>query len=133
MSYDLKGKHPKDMAGNEFSRDNREWCLLVDTLFNLVDNNLLRRCQYWVSSDGDGLNEADCLETAKQLQAQVGPNGSLLKTIERFNGYLKDHPAWSDEDKEVFHNSIATLQYMADSELPEFIVFLNNCGGFEIC
>ena len=134
MRIDLVGKKARCATGETFSRSSHNWSFLMHAVFNLVDPSITARCHNWMSCDGQGLNEHDALSMAEELQHHIGPRGELTRALEELT-LRRNAPneGWDQDDFGALFQGIADLKFLIEEEIPEFIAFLRQCGGFEIC
>src|SRR5882724_1576204 len=107
MGMDVYGKAPKSEQGKYFRRNVWGWHPLADYC-QKVAPEICSRCESWHTNDGEGLNEADALLLAMALQAQVNTNACLM------------------------YQQRSTERFEVETVI-EFIAFLRDSGGFEIC
>jgi hypothetical protein len=70
MGMDVCGRHPRTEDGKIFDLNWASWEPLV-TYMEHVAPEIVHRCTYWRSNDGDGLNEEDAIALADVLQAEL--------------------------------------------------------------
>lgn len=90
MGMDLMGVDPKNDKGTYF-RNNVWWWHPLAEYITSTFPDLAANCEHWHSNDGDGLNEEDSIELAKQIRA-AAENGSLDKYINERQAKLDAMP-----------------------------------------
>ncbi|SRR5258706_7737665 len=134
MGMDVYGKKPKSQTGEHFRRSHHGWSFLMNAVFNLVDPSITEKCHYWHSCDGDGLDDDNSVALAAALQRHLEPNGDLSKALADLDKLRSEpEPEWNERDLQTLHNAIADIKFLMEEDIPEFIAFLKQSGGFQIC
>lgn len=156
MGMDVYGSKPKNEQGNYFRANVWYWHPLWDCLENLYPN-ITSKVKYPHENSGDGLNAKDSLTLSKLLKKDLDNNvvqNYITKYYEYINSLDKIDCSYCDglgvrEFQQLLGDPITkpcnscngTLKvnhhltwYNMDLDLiKEFQVFLENCGGFQIC
>lgn len=160
MGMDVHGKNPASKTG-EYFRNNAWWWRPLARYACEIAPEITAQCTYWQSNDGDGLNGHYAVALADALQAEIDSGRTMLYE-KAYMGRLHMMPdvtckicdgkgwrpkkgfPWLQEapNGEVVCNAChgkATVRpdeasYPFSTEnVQEFVNFLRDCGGFEIC
>jgi hypothetical protein len=156
MGMDVYGIKPKNQAGEYFRSNVWYWHPLWDCLENLHPT-ICEKCESPHDNSGSGLNSRDSLALSKLLKKDLD-NGIIEKYISDYTAKIASipmddcqfcestgHRSWPQDDGtqlvKVCNACKGTLKvanfathYPMDLELmKEFQLFLENCGGFQIC
>jgi NAD-dependent SIR2 family protein deacetylase len=156
MGMDVYGIKPKNEQGEYFRSNVWYWHPLWDCLDQLHPT-LCSKCESPHDNSGSGLNARDSLALSKLLKEDL-QDGTIDQYIKQYQEALEALPledcrycdgkgtrSWPKEDgtEEVkqCNSCNGTLKtkshltwYNMDLDLiKEFQVFLENCGGFQIC
>ena len=157
MGMDVYGKNPRNEEGKYF-RNNVWWWRPIAQYAKLVAPAVCIKCKHWHTNDGDGLNDDDSQVLAAMLEAEVSSGrcaayakeyeaaraalpketcdlckgtGSRTDGIGRHHGLDKPGGCNGCGGEGKKQNWDAAYPF-SEENVKEFIVFLNNCGGFQI-
>lgn len=160
MGMDVFGKSARSEQGKYF-RNNVWWWRPLADYCNEVAPQITGACKYWQSNDGDGLDDTGAIALANALQEEVNSNRALRR--ERLyksqqeqtpnepcrtcagTGIRPPVPQIGAGDPKTGgfecngcngtgHRRPSSTDYPFSVEnVIEFIAFLRDCGGFEIC
>lgn len=108
MGMDVYGKAPRSKQG-EYFRNNIWWWHPLAWFCQEIAPEVCAACKHWDSNDGDGLDNDGAIALSLALQAAVNTNAAMARERK------KDEGPFSVEN------------------VIEFIAFLRDSGGFEIC
>lgn len=156
MGMDVYGLKPKNSDGEYFRANVWYWHPLWGCLEHLYPN-LTSKVEHAHENSGDGLNAKDSLTLSKLLKKDLD-NNVIEQYITEYYSYInnlekKDCTYCEGTGIRIWHQELAdpisktcnvcngTLQvapsqswYHMDLNLmKQFQVFLENCGGFQIC
>lgn len=158
MGMDVFGKRPTAEVGEYFRNSVWWWHPLADWLVGQFPM-LTRKCRYWHSNDGDGLNARQSLKLAEALQGALQEGRVLRYAQERVAtlellpdeicGLCEGSGSRTDEigrahgfDSPGECNGCGgtgrvrpweTWYEFSEDNVKDFTQFLNHCGGFRIC
>jgi hypothetical protein len=115
MGMDVYGMRPNSETGEYFRRNISGWPPLA-TLCEMAAPDVCKYCECWYSNDGDGLNERHATDLACILEKAINDGSITPLAI----NVVSEYP-----DRYTPTELIETAR--------EFIAFLKDCGGFEIC
>jgi hypothetical protein len=140
MGFNVYGKAPRSEAGRYFGQQWDGWHRLARLCLRVAPDICSQfDTEYWFSNAGYGLDDAGAVALADALEKQI--DSDALKYEDALSGQE------SAADREVFHRLKLTdgrlLAFLMPEILPDgkpwligrvrkFIVFLRDCGGFEI-
>ncbi len=113
MAMDLIGLNPIGIEGRHFRRNIRSWHYMWDVISALYPD-IANKVEYAYSNDGDGLNREDCLALAELISLEMDNERQDLKT------YVKEN---------FSKNNIISPDC---TDFNDFLIFLEECVGFEI-
>ena len=158
MGMDVYGKNPQTEEGKYF-RSNVWWWHPLATYCEVVAPKTTKDWGAWHHNDGEGLNDSESLVLAALLEVEL-ESGRCQKYEQQYKAKMEAMPlevcefckgtgARTDEvgkknglDKPGGCNGCAGKGTVAPfatwfrfdcSLVREFVDFLKNCGGFEIC
>lgn len=151
MGMDVFGKKPKNKSGEYFRNNIWYWHPLWD-FCSFVAPNITEKAPDAHSNSGDGLNGIDSIKLALQLKESL-KNGIADSYIEKFNKAKETAALVSCYCKDSIFKTIGLndislcntcngtglmidpiTSFAIDKEnILNFISFLEDCGGFEIC
>jgi len=139
MGMDVYGNNPTTKAGAYFRNNVHYWGALVDYLLACGPVEIVGKCRYWNSNDGDGLPAKEAAELGAFLRNEI-KNGNCKKYAgeRRESGVGKasfdNHPL-----SKIFHSAGIKSVYIGDpnddfsvDNVQAFAEFLEGCGGFQI-
>lgn len=152
---DVYGKAPVSETGKYF-RNNVWWWRPLAEYCCSVAPEITAKCAYWQSNDGDGLGERASLKLADRLQAEIdsGRTAAFAAIREAEQHRLPDDPCQicagtglrlpppacgaGDQPCNGCNGTgrvrpWETAYPFSVENVQEFIAFLRECGGFEIC
>lgn len=160
MGMDVYGRRPTTETGKYFRNNIWHWRPLADYVIQTAPA-LAAKCPHWHTNDGAGLNAADSVALADLLQAEIdsGRCETFAKIREaeiaaipnevcslcEGTGVRKPIPERGAGDLKrggITCNSCggsgsvrpsATYYPFDVDNVREFVAFLRDCGGFEIC
>ena len=158
MGMDVYGSKPKNVKGEYFRNNVWYWHPLWDYCCEVAPD-ITSRTQDGHSNSGDGLNGYYSIKLAKALQSEVDSSRTqfYMKAFETFkeNAPLEDCycvkaemaqglkdvvelDGYVENDCKICNNtkkreSSITWYNFTVENVVEFIEFLENCGGFQIC
>lgn len=159
MGMDVFGKNPRSEAGKYF-RNNIWWWRPLAEYCVEVAPEICAACKYWQTNDGDGLDDARAMALANELQKEIDsgravayekrhtskreltPNvpcwlcagtGTRKPSPERGAGDLATGVKCNCCDGSGHVQPRETAYPFEASNVVEFVAFLRDCGGFEIC
>lgn len=100
MGMDVIGLRPTSKVGAYFRRNNWGWRPLAELVCKLAPA-ITRKCTYWQSNDGDGLDAARSKKLAQVLRKSL-KNGTVAEAIAKRSAKLKALP---DETCDWCHGS----------------------------
>ena len=71
MGMDVSGKKPTTEAGSYFRNNVWWWRPLAQYLTSQAPRQIVGKCRYWQSNDGDGLNAKDSKKLAAWLREEI--------------------------------------------------------------
>jgi hypothetical protein len=160
MGMDVYGKNPRSEEGKYFRNNVWAWRPLADYACEVAPQ-ITSACKYWQSNDGHGLDDAGAIALADVLQAEVD-SGQCLLFAKRWtsaqeltpkepckycdaSGTRKAPPKLGAGDLKTggvkcnacdgtgYIDPFSTHYPFYVENVVEFIGFLRDCGGFEIC
>jgi hypothetical protein len=151
MGMDVYGNKPKNEKGEYFRNNVWYWHPLWSYCCELAPE-ITSRVQYGHSNSGDGLNGYYSIQLAKVLQSEVdsGRTKIYMEAVEilKQTAPLEDCYCVSEmvEGLEIIvendckickntrkrESSLSWYNFTVENVV-EFIEFLENCGGFQIC
>lgn len=159
MGMDVYGLAPTSEIGKYF-RNNVWWWRPLASYIQIVAQQESKRCTHWQSNDGDGLDGPGATQLAEALQAEIdsGRTAAYSEMREAELEALPDLPCWlcdaTGTRKRPPERGAGALadggmvcnvcdgsgkvrpdetQYpFSVDNVQEFILFLRDCGGFEI-
>jgi hypothetical protein len=155
MGMDVYGKRPADETGRYFRNNVWWWHPLADYCMTVAPD-IAEQCQCWHSNDGAGLNGNAAVALANALQAEIDSGRCAAYAAIReaeltalpsepcdlCDGTGKRKPAPARGAGGVICNNCdgtgsvrpwETRYPFAVENVREFVAFLRECGGFEIC
>lgn len=160
MGMDVYGKDPASETGRYF-RNNVWWWRPLANYVQDVAPDLAAKCDHWHSNDGDGLNKADSIRLADKLQLEINTgrcaayaaayeaelNAMPQVTCELCEGTGVRKPVpqrgAGDRANGGFECNACQGSGKVDpwakaypfsvENVQEFVDFLRESGGFEIC
>jgi hypothetical protein len=158
MGMDVYGKNPVSETGVHFRNSGWSWGPLA-TYVCEVAPTITRKCQYWQSNDGNGLNASDSQKLAIILQREI-ETGRTAAYAKRFaseqemtpdeecwlcdgTGTRKPYPEMGAGDVKTglrcnacdgrgFSRPYSTYDRFKVEDVQKFAAFLRDCGGFQI-
>ena len=157
MGMDVFGNKPKNEKGEYFRASVWYWHPLWDCLETLHPT-ICNKCESPHDNSGSGLNSRDSLALSQLLKKDL-ENGTIEEYIKQRDEYIANLPkqdckycdgkgtrTWLTQDGteeevkqcNVCHGelqvpSFESMYHMDLSLMKEFQIFLENCGGFQIC
>lgn len=160
MGMDVIGRAARSKTG-EYFRNNAWWWRPLANYCVEIAPQITAARKYWQSNDGDGLDDAGALKLADALQVELDAGRTLLFE-KRYMGALEMTPnepcrlcggtgvrlpvpqvGAGDLAKgglicnachgEGHVRPVATAYPFSVENVREFVAFLRDCGGFEIC
>lgn len=159
MGMDVYGKKPTTEEGQYFRNSVWGWRPLADYVC-AVSPTITKRCKYWQSNDGDGLNAVASLALADILQKELdsGRTASFARARQSAIEMMADEPCDLCEgtgtrkpipqrgagdprnggfkcnacDGRGFVRPDLTHYPFEVENVQKFTTFLRGCGGFEI-
>ena len=156
MGLDVYGRKPKNEQGEYFRANVWYWNPLRTCLDDLHPT-ICAKCESPHDNSGDGLNARDSLTLSKLLKKDL-EKGIIEEYISQYYAHINSLPLedckycegtgnrdWDQDDGTVTtqqcNSCNGTLKvkshitwYHMDLDLmKEFQIFLENCGGFQIC
>ncbi len=118
MGTDVHGRSPTGEKGKYFGRTIWGWRPIADYCIQVAPD-ICAPCKHWYSNDGDGLDADGAAALATALQNEVNENRTLAYAT-RLASAEEQNPLAPEGSRFV-------------GSVVEFIAFLRECGGFEIC
>lgn len=151
MGMDVYGNKPKNPKGEYFRNTVWYWHPLWDYCYEIAPD-ITSRVEYGHSNSGDGLNGYYSIQLAKSLQSEVdsGRTQEYMKALELLKELAPPEDCYCvaqivqgleivvQNDCKICNNtrkcesSISWYNFTVENVV-QFIEFLENCGGFEIC
>jgi hypothetical protein len=151
---DVIGRKPTSEAGKYFRNNVWWWRPLADYVCEVAPE-LTAKCRHWQTNDGDGLNAKDSRALAAILKQKIAEGHTLAYaqiraaellalpdepcTICGGTGYRADPPNCGPGAMPCNGCEAKGRRRPSDTDYPfdvsnveEFIVFLDACGGFKI-
>ncbi|MDE2105515.1 MAG: hypothetical protein KGL39_50275 [Patescibacteria group bacterium] len=160
MGMDVYGRRPTSETGKYFRNNVWWWRPLAEYVVQTAPA-LAAKCRHWQSNDGDGLDAADSIALADALQAELDSGRceayAKIRAAEiealpnkrcglcEGTGIRKPIPEVGAGDLKrggLTCNSCGGSGSVKDDathypfevdNVREFVAFLRDCGGFEIC
>jgi len=148
MGMDVFGKKPKNKSGEYFRNNVWYWHPLWDFCSQIAPE-ITAKVPDAHSNSGDGLNAGDSIKLATRLKNAI-KSGIAVSYIEKFNELknsanatecycisaklkvLKSSACFICKGTGLMEDPIKSYSINKENIL-NFILFLENCGGFEIC
>jgi hypothetical protein len=130
MSMDYQGVNPTSETGELFCNNNSAWFDLPDYLDAVAPPDLMGKCKYWGSNDGDGLDAADSRTLADLLQQEIDYGRTAAYATEREGMVVRthleplkvSHDDWENMDRTASGRRSAAVSVLgrerADRKLP---------------
>jgi hypothetical protein len=151
---DVIGRKPTSEAGKYFRNNVWWWRPLADYVCEVAPE-ITAKCQHWQTNDGDGLNATDSKRLAAVLKQKIAEGHTLAHaqiraaellalpdercTICGGTGYRAEPPECGPGSMPCNGCEAKGRRRPSDTYYPfevsnveEFIVFLEACGGFKI-
>lgn len=159
MGMDVYGKNPTGETGKYFRNNVWYWRPLA-TYVQKVAPDICCKCKHWQSNDGNGLNSTDSIRLADRLQAEIDSGRTQAYAIKYKSdqeiipdekcdlcdgtGIRKPIPGRGAGDTltgikcnacegKGTRKPLSTWYSFDVENVTEFVAFLRECGGFEIC
>lgn len=160
MGMDVFGKEPRSEQGKYFRNNVWWWRPLADYCCEVAPE-IASGCGYWQSNDGDGLDDDGAIALADALQAEINSNRADAYARRRQSEIemMPNEPCYLCEatgtrkpvpdvgagdlklggikcnncDGSGYVRPNADNYPFSVENVIEFIAFLRDCGGFEIC
>jgi hypothetical protein len=113
MAMDLIGLNPIGIEGKHFRRNIVSWHYMWDAISALYPE-IANKVEYAYSNDGDGLGKDDCLRLAELISLEMENETQQLKI------YVKEN---------FSRKGIISPDF---TDFNDLMIFLEECGGFEI-
>lgn len=118
---DIYGRNPTGENGNYFRRNPWGWRPLADYCIQVAPD-ICAPCKSWHTNDGDGLDADGAAALATALQNEINENRTLAYATRL---------ALAEEQNPLAPEETPGSRFVRT--VVEFIAFLRESGGFEIC
>lgn len=119
MTFDLIGSQPRKRSGASFCLNNHAWSI-IGGYCDWVAPDITLVFENWYMNSGEEINEATSIALASRLREEIA-SGRAEEILTRRENAIR-----ANDGKSSLRRGWLFAQ------LKKFIVFLDNCGGFQI-